>query len=131
MIGLDTNLLVRVLVADDAAQAERGRKALVDKCSVREPGFVNLIVLCELAWTLDRAYGFRPADIAHAIERLLSNPAIRLDGRAIVERALLLMKTKGANFPDALIGQVNLANACTETLTFDRRAAKLDGFAAI
>lgn len=132
MIGLDTNVLVRILVADDARQAERARKFLVERCTPEDPGFVNLIVLCELAWTLDRAYGFKGREIISAVEHLLANATIAVENRTVVEGALRISKAGGAaSFPDALIGQMNLASGCEATVTFDRRAARLEGFLAI
>ena len=40
-------------------------------------------------------------------------------------------KTGRLDFTDALIGRVNLARGCDATATFDRKAAKLDGFIAV
>jgi predicted nucleic-acid-binding protein len=34
-----------------------------------KPGFVSVLVMAEIAWVLDRAYGFARQDIAAAIGR--------------------------------------------------------------
>jgi predicted nucleic-acid-binding protein len=57
LIGVDTNVLVRYLVEDDAAQAEEAALFLRTRCSTETPAFVNRIVVAELVWVL----GHRPA----------------------------------------------------------------------
>ncbi len=131
MIGLDTNLLVRLLVVDDPRQADVARKFLEDNCMVEDPGFVNVIVLCELAWTLDRSYGFGSHDIANAIDAILHNRILTVENRAHVVSALQRFRIGGAEFSDMLIGEINRAHGCETTATFDRKAAKIDGFTLV
>ena len=59
MIALDTNVLVRYLVADDAGQAEAAQ-ALLAGLTAERPGFVCREVAVELVWVLERAYRFSP-----------------------------------------------------------------------
>jgi predicted nucleic-acid-binding protein len=56
MIGVDTNVLVRYIVGDDPKQSKLAITFLEKTCSKENPGFVNLIVLCELVWVLRGAY---------------------------------------------------------------------------
>lgn len=51
MIGIDTNVLVRFLMADDARQSQRAI-AFMATLSPTEQGFVSLIVVSELVWIL-------------------------------------------------------------------------------
>ena len=51
MIGLDTNVLLRLFVEDDPAQSDRARR-FVDAAAADEPCLVNSVVLAEFAWTL-------------------------------------------------------------------------------
>ncbi len=57
MIGLDTNVLVRFLVEDDAEQAVRAKGVVRRAIERDEKLFVSDVVVCELAWVLERAYG--------------------------------------------------------------------------
>ena len=66
MIGLDTNILVRLVVADDPAQTARTR------CTPEAPGFINCIVLAEFVWVLASVYDYRRPQIASALEALLA-----------------------------------------------------------
>ena len=55
MIGLDTNILLRVLLDDDQVDTPRARR-LLDR-EGHHPGslFVNRICLCEAVWTMKRS----------------------------------------------------------------------------
>lgn len=56
MIAVDTNVLVRLFVADEPAQAAKAQK-LFDAAADREIAvWVSDTVLVELVWTLGRAY---------------------------------------------------------------------------
>ena len=131
MIGLDTNILVRFLVADDEQQADSAKRLLQERCTAETPGFVNLIVLCELVWTLDRAYGFGQNEIAEAVDAILGDRNLRIESPQQVASALRSFRAKRADFADALIAQINSAHSCEATATFDRKAAQLDGFVLV
>ena len=64
MIGLDTNILVRYLVEDDAKQASKAAHLIETRCTEDSPGFINRVVLCELVWVLESAYGYPLATVA-------------------------------------------------------------------
>ncbi len=53
MIGLDTNVLVRYLTQDDPQQSARANNLIETQCTKNEPGWIALIVLCELVWVLE------------------------------------------------------------------------------
>jgi predicted nucleic-acid-binding protein len=61
--GLDTNVLLRLLLADDPRQAARAREWL-DAQPRGQRLLINRIVLCELVWTLRRGYRFDREQIA-------------------------------------------------------------------
>jgi predicted nucleic-acid-binding protein len=128
MIGLDTNVLARLFVDDDPAQAVAARRFFVDRCTPEEPGFVDRVALCELVWVLSGVYGYGRAEIADVIDRLLASRDIKLEDDDVVSSASTTYRKGGIGFADALIGGVNRARGCSGTATFDRRAAKMEGF---
>lgn len=128
MIGLDTNVLVRFLVRDDAAMAERAERAIRERCSPDQPGFINHIVLCELAWVLERAYNYRRVEIAAVLDALCRATDFRVQNAEVIREATDLFRSSGADFADCLIGLTNRSAACQATLTFDGKAALLDSF---
>ncbi len=128
MIGVDTNILVRILTADDPKQTELARDFLEESCSISQPGLVNSIVIAELTWVLESLYGYTRSNIVVALEGLLANGKLAIESREQVRAALLTYKKVNCDFIDALLGEINLARGCEATATFDRKAAKLKGF---
>ena len=55
MIALDTNVLVRFLVQDDAMQGQAA-SALIDGLTELDPGYICREVIVELVWVLERVY---------------------------------------------------------------------------
>ena len=93
-----------------------------------DPAFVDRVALCELVWVLMYSHGYGRAEIARIIRRLLDSEEIVLEDADAVSEALGVFSSRNVDFANALIGAVNLARGCKVTATFDRKAAKLDGF---
>jgi predicted nucleic-acid-binding protein len=128
MIGLDTNVLARLFVEDDIAQARQAREFVAARCTTQDPGFVDRVALCELAWVLASVHDYRRGEIALIIEKLLLSGDLMLEDESSVRSALQTFRTGNVDFADALIGQVNRLRGCAATATFDRKAARLDTF---
>lgn len=128
MIGIDSNVLLRAITGDDPAQQKKAARFLRDKCTITDPGFINLIVLDEVVWTLDRGYHYDRSRIADVIEALLTTSGLAVERPEDVARALSLYRRSNVGFADILIATVNARQGCSSTATFDRKAAKLDGF---
>jgi predicted nucleic-acid-binding protein len=128
MMGLDTNVLARLFVEDDTLQARQAREFVAARCTRENPGFVDRVALCELVWVLASVHDYRRVEIAPVIEKLLSSGDLMLEDEGAVRAALHTFRTRNVDFSDALIGEVNRLRGCDSTATFDRKAAKLDGF---
>ncbi|RMG92649.1 MAG: PIN domain-containing protein, partial [Candidatus Dadabacteria bacterium] len=63
-LGIDTNVLVRYLVQDDPEQSRRAAALIEEGCTPENPGVVSIVVLCELVWVLQRAYGCHRENVA-------------------------------------------------------------------
>lgn len=131
MIGLDTNVLARLFVEDDVQQARQAREFVAARCTRQNPGFVDRVALCELMWVLSSVHDYRRAEIAPIIEKLLSSRDLIVEDEAAVRAALRIFTSRNIDFADALIGEVNRVRGCEATATFDRKAAKLDGFVSV
>jgi predicted nucleic-acid-binding protein len=128
MIGLDTNVVVRLLVDDDPEQRKLARAFIARTCTPDDPGYINHIVLVETAWVLGSAYAFGRNEIASAIEGIMNVDEFSIEGPDLV-RIALRASGGGADFSDALLGAVNASAGCKRTVTFDRAAAlKIEGF---
>lgn len=127
MIGLDSNIVLRYLVRDHATQATAAQTIIDRELSSDEPGFINRLVLAEIAWVLRRLYGYSRAEIADATEALLSASCLRVEDADLVSVAASRARS-GADLVDALLGASNSRAGCARTLTFDRRAGNLPEF---
>ncbi|WP_298959274.1 type II toxin-antitoxin system VapC family toxin [uncultured Methylobacterium sp.] len=128
MIGIDTNVLLRYVLDDDAGQSPRAAALLESDDRLAEPAFVNLVVLLEFVWTLLKQDGFVKADVIALLEALLASRAVVLAERSAVAAAIGLWRTGKAGFQDYLIGCVNHERGLRTTFTFDAVAAKDPAF---
>lgn len=128
MIGIDTNVLLRLVVRDDDAQARAAERFVSRHCSAERPGFVSLLVVAEIAWALRRLYLYDRREIATAIGALLDVAELEFEAAEDVRRAVDDFLTSPAGFVDCLVARAHAARGCDYTITFDRRAAKLPGF---
>jgi len=124
MIGLDTNVIVRYLVQDDARQSAVANAFVENTLDAARPGFIGPIVLCELVWVLEDAYGYRREQIADALHRLFEVDRFQFEDAELAWRALDAYRA-GVDFSDALIALANERAGCEYTASFDRRAARL------
>lgn len=123
MIGLDTNVLVRYLTQDDPVQSALASAFIERELSAAEPGIVGHIVLCEVGWVLSRAYGYARAQVADALEALLTCREFHVESPDLAILALLDYRRGGADFSDYLLGRAHQRLGATHTATFDRKAA--------
>ena len=128
MIGIDTNVLVRFLVADDERQFEKARRLIRHEAARDDPVLVSQLVLLECEWVLRSRYGRAKEAILGAFSGLLDSSEVRVEDEAVVEEALYAWKDSGADFADCLIGARHRALGCRSTVSFDATAAKLPGF---
>ena len=127
MIGLDTNILLRLLVNDDREQVEAVHDFLTRYGNKPDTYYINLIVLAEFAWVVQSRYKRGRSEIVGAVLSLLNAPAIRIESRDTVAAAVSLYQNAAADFSDCLIAASNLAAGCDHTATFDFRAQAIEG----
>jgi predicted nucleic-acid-binding protein len=124
--ALDTNVLVRFLVQDDPVQAQVATE-IMDGLRDDAPGFVGREVLVELVWVLSRAYGFARADIATAIDGLLSATELVVEASDDVGAAVERYRNDGFDFADLMIAAAARRAGSRDLVTFDRKIARLPG----
>ena len=130
MIGLDTNVLVRYIMQDDAKQAELANK-WIEGLTEASPGYVSLVAIVELVWVLESAYNLTRQQVIEALRNLLSVNVFKVDRVAVVASALRTYAEGTADVADCLIERSSALAGCRCTMTFDRAAAKTGGMALI
>ena len=116
MRAVDTNVLVRALVQDDAQQAARA-EALLGEHDI----YIPVTVVLELEWVLRTRYGYSPKRVAQALEMLAA-----LAHAVVGERDAVLAATarvaQGWDFADAL--HHALSHGCEDFVTLDADLAR-------
>lgn len=140
MIAVDTNVLLRRLLNDDVAQAEKARRLFETNESV----LITDVVLAETVWTLTgKRYGAGKKEIEAVVMGLLEERNVIFESRQAIWSALndyldaLPVKaasgTRTADLADAMV--VNKAKITARyrseqyrgTYTYDQAALALDG----
>jgi predicted nucleic-acid-binding protein len=111
MLAIDTNLIVRYLVADDPDQAIRARN-LIDAQDV----FICTTVMLETEWVLRSVYGFSAIQCARALTDFAGLPHVTLEDTVAVAKALRWVR-QGMDFADGL--HLAKAETCDAFVSFD------------
>ena len=112
MIVLDTNLLLRYLLNDDAAQARRVQHLLETSAQIT----ITSSIVLELVWVLECSECSR-AEIVGALRHVLGLANMRLPHEAELYRAVQWFE-QGLDFADAL--HLALSPATATLMTFDK-----------
>ncbi len=123
MIGLDTNVLVRYIVRDDPKQTAVATELIEKRCTPENPGWINLIVACEVTWVLKSVYGRPREDIAGVIETILTSNELNVESADALWQALRKFRSGSADIADYLIGATNSLHDAAPTFTFDRKVS--------
>jgi predicted nucleic-acid-binding protein len=126
MRAVDTNLLVRLLVRDDAAQAAAA------EAFVEQGAWVSHLVLAETTWVLDALYKRSAVQLTKAIELLLNHQRLTLQDTEVVQAALRHFRARPAlGFSDSLVLEIARKAGHLPLGTFDKNLGKLDGAHAV
>ena len=126
MPALDTNVLVRYLVADDRRQFALARD-YIESTSGDSSLFVPVSVAVELEWVLRTRYEFGREQIIKTFVALLEVREISFHDEQSIEFALRLFTEHNADFADCLHAAISIAYGRLPLVTFDRRATRVPG----
>lgn len=126
MIGLDTNILLRFVLEDDAEQSSKVAD-LFRRLPEIGPGYINCITLMEFAWFLRQRIKLTRSQVIEGISDLLESEDLVIENERDVEETLGIMETSQAEFADVFIAVRNRNAGCMSTMTFDENARKISG----
>lgn len=122
MRGVDTNVLVRLLARDDEVQQAAA------EIFIGTGAWVSHLVLAETIWVLDSVFERSSAEIARALEMLLTHDKLSIEDPEVVSAALTQFRNKPRlGFSDCLILEIARKAGHLPLGTFDRNLSKLDG----
>jgi len=126
MTGIDTNVLIRFVMADDLEQYHKADR-LMQSLSIQSPGFITYVCIAEFVWMLETRYGKPKATIAEWLTRLAESDELVLENREAVKQALIRYSTTASDFADCPIERAGFLAGCARTVTFDEGAAETTG----
>jgi len=122
MRALDTNLLVPLIVRDDAAQVEAA------ETFVSGGAWISQLVLAETIWVLDAVHGRSMHQLAAAIEMMLNHEHLSIQDSDVVARALKQFRAQPrVRFSDCLVLEIARKAGHLPLGTFDRQLSRLEG----
>jgi len=124
MIGVDTNVLVRFVLNDDADEFRKAT-AFLSSRTRNEQAFVSIIVLVEFIWVLRSRYRYSQEQVADVIGSLMSSPALAFEEGQFLSTLIHSGKVKSGDLADHLIAICAKRAGCSHTVTLDEPAAKV------
>jgi predicted nucleic-acid-binding protein len=122
MRAVDTNVLVRLVVRDDADQVRAAEEFIASGA------WVSHLVLAETTWVLDAVYDRSVEQIATAIDMLLNHEHLTVQDADVVAAATDNFRKRPAlGFSDCLVVELARKAGHLPLGTFDRDLAKLNG----
>jgi predicted nucleic-acid-binding protein len=122
MLAVDTNVLLRLLVRDDAKQAAASDRA------VANDAWVSHLVLAETVWVLESVYDRTAKQLIAALDLLLIHERLVLQDADVVAAALVNLKARPAlGFSDCLVLEIARKAGHLPLATFDKSLARLAG----
>ncbi|MFD1894856.1 type II toxin-antitoxin system VapC family toxin [Ottowia beijingensis] len=118
-ISVDTNVLVRAVLQDDASQGEAAATLLRSASLIA----VSLPCLCDLVWVLRRGAKLSVADVALTIRDLLGAGNVVMN-RPAVEAGLAVLEA-GGDFADGIMAYEGEWLGGETFVSFDRQAVAL------
>ena len=128
MIGLDTTILIRLLVRDDPGQTSLAERLLQEATDAGEQCFISDPVLCEMEWVLESSYRARREDVLAAMQELLAGDLFIFEDREVLHQVIERYQEGKADFSDCLIGAKARVKGARTTYTFDRVLPQEQGF---
>jgi predicted nucleic-acid-binding protein len=119
----DTNVLLRLLLDDDAEQQAQAEAFLRRHREL----YVAQVALAEMVWVLSSGKRYSREQVARVIEQLLEVASIRIEGAPAVHSAVARFRASHADFADCLILENARAAGALPLATFDAQLGKIEG----
>jgi predicted nucleic-acid-binding protein len=127
MAALDTNVLIRYLVADDAPQFAAAKRLIRRALDADESLFVPVSVALELEWVLRSRFAFSKDEIVTTFTQLLMAAELGFESEGAIEHALRLYIEGAADFSDCIHIALSSLYGEEPLWTFDKAASKIAG----
>ena len=124
MNGVDTNVLVRFLVGEDTAQANKVYKLLKNVEKNKDKLYVPVIVFIELIWVLESVYSIERLELLSLLNDLILMPIFIFENLVAIQKILQEAQKSKYDLSDLLIAETACLYGCKSVYTFDKKASK-------
>jgi predicted nucleic-acid-binding protein len=122
MRAVDTNVLVRLIARDDAAQLKNA------EAFIAQGAWVSHLVLVDTIWVLDAVMGLSRERAGMAVDMLLNHAQLTIQDTDIVKLALIRYRSRpSVGFSDCLLLETARKAGHLPLGTFDKDLARLPG----
>jgi len=120
VIGLDSNVLIRFVMQDDAIQYKKAVELIQDAES--QSLCISLPVVLECYWVLERLYKLTKEQLIQFLKMLVNSKQYYIPHKEQLFKSILRYEQGKAQFSDALITVLCNEEGCETVLTFDKQA---------
>src|SRR5262245_51431869 len=118
---VDTNIFLRFLTNDDPTKAKKAEQLFKAAVDGRKRLRTSLLVIAEIAWTLESFYELPKQDIADKIAIILNTPNLVCPEAALIRRALDLYASLNIDFVDAYHAFYLKDESIRQIASYDRK----------
>lgn len=127
MIGLDTNVIARIVLADDAVQTRQALALLARAQAAGETVVLSLATVLELEWVLRGVAKLAKSQVSLVFKQLLETEDLQIPDEQILEQAIYIYESNKSDFAECLFWAQYQRMGCRVMLTFDAVAARMGG----
>jgi predicted nucleic-acid-binding protein len=122
MIAIDSNVLIRLTVRDDADQTLRAERLVANAIAQGKSIAVSTTVVVETVWAMRKPYKLPKSEIMNFIGNLIVNRSVELLDRNLIIEATDLYGGLHVDFADCVIGLQASDAGAAPTFSFDEDA---------
>lgn len=118
---IDTNLFIRYLTNDDPKKADRVEALLAAASAGKVKLATAEMVIAEVVWVLESAYGLKNTEVGPMISAILATPGLQVTSAAAIAQALPMYMELNIDFIDAYIAALMESMRITDIYSFDKK----------
>ncbi len=122
---VDTNVLLRLFLEDDPAQAEAVRKLFLGAFQEKRKLFVSDMAVAEIVWFLGKKESLPPSVISGVLRPALDDERLYFENRERLSAALALYEYHDVDFIDAYQAALVQEKKLESVVSFDRDFSRL------
>ncbi len=131
MKALDTIVVVRFLVGDDQAQAQKVYSLFKEAEKNKQEFYISILVVLEVIWVMESVYQIKRKVLLAAISDLTQMSIFKFEYHESIRSFILYAQTNHYDLSDLLIAHCADEKNATPVLTFDKKASKYSLFELI